>query len=307
MPEIEMPGGLKVETFEPPPAGFDPFTASDSLLHHYGYLPRPDIQVAPEQYEWWKELVLREGNYIVPRFERIEGVQHGPRLPAAETNTSNNWSGSVVQVPNAGDHFFRAEGYWTVPHPYAAGQGEFYSSQWVGIDGDGSGDVLQVGTETDAANSGSNSWDCYAWWEWVPTYPSEIKISNFPVSPGDIMSCYVYAYNPYIAQVYLYNRSNGSVTYFNIAAMPPNVLVGNCAEWIVERPTVNGSLPHLAKCSAIYFDTCNATYLDSNNMPHSTTSGSGTLVNMTGDNNAVLSRPTNEAAHLMSVWWRKAF
>ena len=59
-----------------------------------------------------------------------------------------------------------------------------YSTQWVGIDGLGSPDVLQAGTEADSYASGATHATFYAAWiEWFPL--SESRISNFSVAPGN--------------------------------------------------------------------------------------------------------------------------
>ena len=54
--------------------------------------------------------------------------------------------------------------------PKRARKGAFYASEWVGIDGWNSADVLQAGTETQVTEI---LWfrikNVYVWWEWFPS------------------------------------------------------------------------------------------------------------------------------------------
>ena len=100
------------------------------------------------------------------------------------------------------------------------------------------------------------------------------------------------------------NQSSGVSTSFSITAPRGTTLVGNSAEWIVERPTVNGSLTNLTDTKAVYFDEGIAGLAGT---PFTIVDlGSGTAVTMTGNNNASLSVPTLETSRLMKVNWLKA-
>src|SRR6267143_1028516 len=59
-----------------------------------------------------------------------------------------------AQKPSSGDSVTCVAGQWTVPDVVAPGPGNYYASEWVGIDGDGSPDVLQEGTETELGGLG---------------------------------------------------------------------------------------------------------------------------------------------------------
>jgi hypothetical protein len=313
MPVIQLSSNLNVRTYEPAPAGFDPLSASDSQLLHYGFPTRPDAQIAPEMRKRWERAFSGKFTYIVPTFREMPEKTHGPRLrvEAEGTGTSSNWSGSVVFVPGAGQSFQWIEGRWTVPNPYpSTSDGKWdYASEWIGIDGDGSGDVLQAGTETDAlAVGGTLQRESYAWWEWYPI--SEQKITNLPVSPGDIMYCLICVHSATSGSFYFKNASNGISTSFTVTAPAGTTLVGNCAEWIVERPSVNGSLSELANYGLVYFDEGYASFATgapgSNQNSTGIDLGAGTFLTMVGNNNASLSVPTDESATSMEVDWEGA-
>ena len=303
--------GFRIRTYELPPPGFNPLTAAPRLLLRYGFPTRPDAKTAPELLNRWQVAFARPRTWITPEFSEVDGKFHGPakrpggrvRVKPTEVSianaTSTNWSGSVVSPPR-GHTFGWIAGQWTVPNPHAPGFGGFYASEWIGIDGWGSGDVLQAGTET-AVLGIFNTTQIYAWWEWFPA--GEVAITNLPVAAGDTMYCLICVNSTNTATVYISNQSTGVSTRFSIAAPSGTTLVGNSAEWIVERPTVNGALASLSDYKVDYFDEGIAGLSD---VFQIVTLGSGTAVTMTGNNNASLSVPTLETDQLMKVNWLKA-
>jgi len=90
-------------------------------------------------------------------------------------------------------------------------------------------------------------------------------------------------------------------TRFDITAPGRTALTGNVAEWIVERPTVNGSVANLTDYAACYFDECIAG--GSLNIDNLT---GASLITMTGSGNATLSAPVKENDSVVKVNWRKA-
>jgi hypothetical protein len=310
--------GFSIRTYETPAPDFDPRTASDRELLHYGLPSRPDT-TQPELRARWDTAFSRPHTWITPEFVEIEGKTHGPAAkargvtpavargaaPKAVTNaTSSNWSGSVAFAPSGNTYRF-VIGQWTVPKPYAPGYGAFYASEWVGIDGWGSNDVLQAGTETEVVKLpifGEFS-SVYTWWEWYPA--GEVAISNFGVSPGDFMSCLICVNSSTSATIYFSNLSTNVSTTFTITAPSGTTLVGNSAEWIVERPTVNGSVASLTDYDVVFFDGCIAGYSNGRALGISS-AGSATPVTMTGNGGASLSVPTFEASQLFRMDWKAA-
>jgi len=84
------------------------------------------------------------------------------------------------------------------------------------------------------------------------------------------------------ASVFLTNRTSGASTSFNITAPAGTSLTGNCAEWIVEAPTVNGEQSALADYGEVFFSVCEA-------VSNSSTvyGGAGNNINMTSGGNVV--------------------
>jgi hypothetical protein len=304
--------GLRVRGFGALPEGFDPGTASQRQLAAHRLPRRPDPETEPRMAQLWERVIGRTRLWITPEFEHHENITHGPlrthraghaRAKAEQVMVSNatssNWSGAAIFAP-AGKPYRFVGGQWTVPSPNAPSDGTYYASEWVGIDGWNSSDVLQAGTETQITKIlFITATQVYAWWEWFPA--GEVKISNLPVSAGDVMYCLICADSTTHATVSFSNQSTGVGTRFDITATGRTALTGNVAEWIVERPTVNSSVANLTDYAACYFDECIAGgSLNIDNL------AAASLITMTGAGNAHLSEPVKENDSVVKVNWRKS-
>ena len=307
--------GFRVRTYEPAPEGFDPRRATDRQLLRHGLPRRPDARTEAIWRARWDKAFARAVKWIVPEFRDMPGRSHGPMRPSgrrkgvapaaagAVNATSGNWSGAV-DFSARGRPYRWVAGQWTVPNPHAPGSGAFYASEWVGIDGWNSPDVLQAGTETQITQV---LWfditNVYTWWEWFPA--GEVAITNLGVSPGDVMYCLICVNSTTSATVYFTNQSTNVGTSFTITAPSGTTLAGNCAEWIVERPTVGGSTASLTDYDVEYFDECQAGWVGGGSIGLDDLSAA-TSVTMTGGGGASLSVPTIENSHLMKVTWLRA-
>jgi hypothetical protein len=249
--------------FDAPPVGFDPIKATDFELAQWGFPPRPDSSHA-ESYARWKKVVT--STRVAPRLtftNTYHGPARGARVEASVANqtatTSENWSGYVISEATGTfantevDDFIGAT--WTVPAVAPApgiscGSATYASSQWIGFDGWSSSDVLQAGTEADCGNAD------YAWYEWYPNAETQVSL---PVAPGDEIHAYLYYYSssPY-GRALLVNEV--AQQYVSVGFNPPSgtTYEGNSAEWIMERPTVNGSLADLPNYGSIFFSGADA-------------------------------------------------
>jgi hypothetical protein len=262
---LNLPGAT---TIEAPPADFDPIQASDEELAYHGFPPRPNQANQPKAYATWVRAMNASKVRIVPKLEQTS-IFHGPAKPAKlaeptavennpllstqarNTNYSSNWSG---YVDFSGATSYGSASYYYLVNDFvvpvaqqafgACTGGWDYGSAWNGIDGWGSSDVLQAGVELDAYCSGSTRESYYsAWYEWFPY--GEVRIGNFPVAPGDDMFVEVWHTSSTQGYAYLVNYNNDQAVEIGFTAYPGHPLVGNSAEWVVERPSVNGSLATL--------------------------------------------------------------
>src|ERR1700761_5888073 len=250
MAQVALDHGMKVTLFEGPPKGFDPISASHGDLEKYGFPPRLDDAHHLARYKAVFGHLKGKFNYITPTFRVNTDKTHGPRKRRQQdpTETSTNWCGGVVFAP-AGQSFKWIEGDWVVPDVAAPTQNQwYYCSNWIGIDGDGSGDVCQAGVECQVYQSGNSiTRQIYPWWEWFPNY--EVEITNLAINAGDMVTmllCTSQAAGSTSASVYFSNRTTGASTSVGFNAPSGTKLVGNSAEWIVEAPTVGGAQSAIA-------------------------------------------------------------
>jgi hypothetical protein len=255
-----------------PAADFDPLTASDEDLAYNGFPPRPNQNTEPKAYASWAKAMKASKTRVIPALEQTN-VFHGPVKLAAEpkgnvevsnasaltspsekvsnVSYSNNWSG-YADFSGASSYgsssFYYVVNDFVVPvaqQAFGACTGGWdWGSAWNGIDGWGSSDVLQAGIEFDAYCSGGYRTSYYSpWYEWYPY--GEVRIGNLPIAPGDDLFVEVWHTSSTQGYAYLVNYSTNTAVEVGFTAYPGYPLVGNSAEWVVERPSVGGSLTNL--------------------------------------------------------------
>jgi hypothetical protein len=263
------------------------------LLQRHGFPPRlPDPHHQERYRRFWNQ-IKGKFHYIQPTFRVNSEKSHGPRkrLTTEGTETSTNWSGGVVYAPT-GTSFKWVQGDWVVPDVGAPTQNKwYYCASWIGIDGDGSGDVCQAGVECEVYQSGGSiSRNIYPWHEWFPA--AEVQITNFLVSPGDMITMLLCTpqsggtgggAGSTTATVYITNRTTGASTSYNFSAPSGTTLVGNSAEWIVEAPTVSGTQSAIADYGQVFFNICEGYPLSG----AAVGGGTGNNINLTAGGNVV--------------------
>jgi hypothetical protein len=289
----------------------DPLSLSRDELDARHYPPRPDPNASAAQYASWLQLVTSGPTLVTPHLVTDPFRVHGP-VRANANGTSNNWSGYVITTPGSASEYAWIYGEWTVPRAYAEGGfGSWdHSTLWIGIDGWGTPDVVQDGTDQNTLTAfwvQTSSYD--AWTEWYP-YSSQ-TVSNFPVNPGDDIRAWTWVrdsagnWDPRatVGWFYLWNVTENVYAYLSTGAPPGTVFNGHSAEWIMERPTVNGSLATLAQYASPAQLTGALAY-DLNGVPHgygADTSWNVTMVNPS--DNHVLSRVAPVNSSTMAFTW----
>lgn len=230
---------------------------SDEELLERGYPLRPDAELAPSAFNTWRRMVSAPSTFVEPRTVSRPDITHAGRARIANPpESSNNWSG--FELRGAEGTYDWVTGEWLVPSVTGESNSTTYSSFWIGLDGDGTTDLVQAGTEQQNVNFSffGTSWSFssyYAWTEFLPQQPTEQQLTNFPVHPGDEIFCEVFVANagqmPSLTGVFgvslIMNLTTSMYTY-NYTPRGTTNVGGSEAEWIMERPTVNGSLGELA-------------------------------------------------------------
>jgi hypothetical protein len=262
MVTITLEKDAKIKTFSPP-RGFDPLTASAQDLAQAGFPPRPTDTALLARYQRFFNQTKGKFQYVEPTFRvdptKSTRVNKGSRMGAG-TETYDNWSGGVVYAPS-GQSFKWVQGDWIVPNVYPTAQNTWqYCANWIGLDGDGSGDVCQAGMICAVFESGSSiTRSIYPWHEWYPS--SWVEITNLAISPGDLVTmliCSTQGAGSTTAMIYFGNHTSGVSTSYEITAPSGTKLAGNSAEWIVETPVVNGVLTDMPDYGQVFFSTCEA-------------------------------------------------
>jgi Peptidase A4 family len=287
---ITLENDIKITTFRPP-SGFDPLTASAQELAQAGFPPRPTDPTLLARYQRFFNRTKSKFQYIEPTFRvdttKTTHTNKGAKMGAG-TETYDNWSGGVVYAPS-GQSFKWVQGDWVIPDVYPTAQNQWqYCANWVGLDGDGSGDVCQAGMICAVFQSGSSiTRSFFPWHEWYPS--NWVEITNLSISPGDLVSVLVCTQGAgsTTATIYFGNQSSGVSTSYQITAPSGTKLVGNSAEWIVETPKVNGVLTDMPDYGQVFLSTCEA-YLTNGSVVNG---GTGNNINLV-QNNKTLSTGT---------------
>jgi hypothetical protein len=297
---------------ELPPPGFDLAAASSRDRLRYGFPAEPDRQAQPHLWAKWQRNLQRPWRRVIPQYELRPARTRPAGLPVGN-GTSSNWSGAVA-TPPAGQGFASASGTWIVPDAYppaSAWNGNGYNDglynvlHWVGIGGDagaGAGNLLQAGTGTDVnVVNGAISVTPYVWFEWWNSALDNgyTRLNGFTVTPGDIIAVSVCTGNDTSGAATIGNVTRSE--YVTQAINPPSAnltLVGNTAEWIVEREGFGGGgLATLADYGAMFFSDCLA-------------GGSGFEVNLSGagffnmlDGSATVSTALDVSATVLECYY----
>ena len=266
---IVFPSGVTVTLFPTPPEAVNPLTIDEEARLRFGLPRRPSDPASVAQ---WEKLMGQPVRLIEPVFRRNPHRIHGPLLPK---DGETPWSGAIIPAP-FGSTFESASGQWIIPAvtPGTA-SGECDIAVWVGIDGAflPSADVFQAGIGATVANGQAAIY--FAWWEWYPE--PEVQIVNFPVAPGHGMLCQLTVTSNRSGNIFLRNLTTGQAAAFQITDPNTTALLGNSAEWIVERPTVNNVISILPDYGRVDFSNVAA----------------ATHVGITGITNAVILRETS--------------
>ena len=184
----------------------------------------------------------------------------------------NIWSGAYLTNPVA--QFFWIQADWKVPGVAYFPGAPLYSAaaEWVGLDNSGT-DLYQSGTDSECYYFPFfGGWTFTNYWMWIELLPfAPWAVTNFPISPGDAISVDIFVADqngntwfqngenggltPADNSVWfmLYNNTKG-LSYWGTLPTAPDSLggvsstgfTGTTAEFILERPTVNGSPAALA-------------------------------------------------------------
>ncbi len=154
-------------------------------------------------------------------------------------------------IQNSSPVVSRVSASWIVPEVKPSKNNTF-SGVWIGIGGYGEDTLIQTGTEQEYIDG---KFVYYAWYELLPNYL--VHISNIHVQAGDTITASISlvsentnTWSIEIADVTQGQRFKKTFVY-NSSRLS--------AEWVVERPKVNGTFSTLADFGNVTFTECKAT------------------------------------------------
>jgi hypothetical protein len=238
-----LPKGAR--TFELPPDGFDPMTASADKLRRYGLPRRPDPDSEPHLARLYARTFSRPHKFIKPKLvvdSRLDAI-NAKRKGRADFS-SGDWGGAVVTTPASDPPnmvFARFQVPTVInidpetPQPLIVGF-------WVGIGGYGNNSLLQAGiaaTLTPLPGPFPIPFGSVSYWAWTEWFPNGYVVDNLKISPGDAVSVLVCAPQPDHGFVSMENLTTGQIV--SVGVDPPAGLTANgpSAEWIIESLSVD--------------------------------------------------------------------
>jgi hypothetical protein len=290
-----------ITTFAEPPAGFDPNSAAPRLLRKHGFPRRPHEIKEPHLQAIWERAFASKPTFFKAEVEvdHVLAKRKRPvvstRKPKAGKFSPSGWAGTVVPVNfTPPEPAVTVYGEWFIP-TITPIQNEPQSAQtvgfWVGIDGWGNSQVLQAGT---AATITGTTVDNWVWTEWYPLPP--IRVTNFPIKPGDYITVLVCAPQPNQGFCSLLNKTTNQATSIGITPPASTTSIGATAEWIVEG--ISSILPVF---SPVVFTNCSA-----GTKNHSFNLAGGTITEIKGSDGTDLTTATIVDNQRCMVKWLKS-
>ena len=212
-------------------------SAADLKLR--GYPPRPVVTDT-------------KSSLSISEWLRLVAIPISTLIPSNSPEGSAIWSGDELQE-KAGAYDW-VTGAWNVVSVTGEANTNTDSSTWIGIDGDGTSDLVQAGTEQEAFGTGNALVTTYrAWTEFLPQQATESIISNFAVNPGDQIFVEVSMGSaggslslsgPF--GVFLVSNMTTQTSTYIYTPIGSTSVGGSEAEWIMERPTFGTTPADLA-------------------------------------------------------------
>ena len=164
-----------------------------------------------------------------------------------------HWSGYIISLDlqNKTEGVSSITASWIVPE-VTSSINDTYSSCWVGIGGYGESLLIQAGTEQHSENG---QVEYFAWYELLPRTITRISILD--IQPGDEITTTITLVddenNSWLIQVV--DKTEGKVFQKTVTYESTR----KSAEWIVERPLVNGEISTLANFNQTTLTNCEVT------------------------------------------------
>lgn len=165
---------------------------------------------------------------------------------ATTSDTTTNWAGYV----STGSTYTSVSGTWTIPDVTASDDSVAADATWIGIGGDSSNDLIQIGTQNMIENGQTTTGSFY---EQLPD--TSETIPGVSVNAGDTISASVKETTSGEWTVTINDLTNGE-SYSNTVAYNSSE---SSAEWIEEAPSTGESVIPLDQFGSVAFSNGSTT------------------------------------------------
>lgn len=249
-------GGTQL-TFPVPPPGFSPVSATNAQLREYGMPPRP---ITAPGLASWTRMMATYRRTPVPDIEVMTKAWD----PSAQPTTSSpvgaasnsHWSGWLGDSNY--QEFVAAQANYTQPTAENTSCTNSDETTWVGLGGWNSQKLVQDGTwsPTSSGTPCSSGSNYCAWYEYLngTLGISATILSNVDVRAGNSIHSYVaYETSNGLIDYYVADNSTGTYQALEVAGVGTTYYDGSSADFIAERPDVNGSFTPLERFTTFSF------------------------------------------------------
>jgi len=217
-------------------------TATAFQLQEYGFPPKPSGGAALKS---WETTMASYKSTPIPDISAVMGKFTPAFTSSGAINAAYNshWAGWLADSNY--QEFVAAQSDYTQPTAESTACSPTGESTWTGLGGWNSGNLVQDGT---AINEFGLTYS--AWYEYLsPSNPNPAKLlGNITVHAGDSMHVYV-AYetsNGYI-DFYVADNTDGESQPAYASGVGTSYYDGSSADYITERPVINGALTWLQR------------------------------------------------------------
>jgi hypothetical protein len=202
-----------------------------------------------EQHNTNNKYVLSRYSHNRNFINSFRNASSAVNLPA-NTQESSNWSGYIV-TPTSNNEYTNISGTWTIPN-ISASQSDAVASQWIGLGGVSSTDLLQMGTIEQVENGQPTA---EVFWEKLPDVAQNVM--SVPI--GSTITVNISETSSTTWQlVFNATLQNGQTQTQTITANLDSSYdegIGTSAEWISEDPSdENGQLLPLANMGIVNYE-----------------------------------------------------
>lgn len=243
-------------SYDIPPGSFSFQTSPAAEIVFYGFLPPPGPNATAAQQAQWNAQLTRK--LIVPSPCESNAADFASE-PVGSTSSSYNWSGVVDDKPTV-SNYVSIEGTWDETGYKATCSSSAEGSDWVGLGGVNNESGYQRLIQTGVATTGNNS-ITQGFYEYLTAQNGQKTSgvneifyggsSGADIPSGDtVQAQVVYKPGSPASATFTVNDLTEGFGYYPITLSPVDgpdgtFFDGTTAEWIDERPQVNGAYSNL--------------------------------------------------------------